>query len=298
MNEKDSPFTISRRSALMAGTAMFAAAPLGLMSKAWGATPAFDASYTGFALADIGNDDSLERIQRKGEIVVCTSNDWPYSYLDSKTGAFSGIDADILLLAAKLLKIDKVTVQTVPFDGMVPGVLAGRFDMVGDSIHFSPERAKVVDFSFPTYFYAETMVVKKNSGIRVTTIDQLKDKSCGTLLGTHYSEWIQKAPGVQFKGYKDAEALVQDVASGRLDAGVYDLPVVAGLMKNNPQWPLELVKDYTPRTLKIPSNYSRYIFRQRDQQLINAFSRAIEWIQYSGQMREILQRWGLGEEAN
>lgn len=298
MNEKDSPLTLTRRSALMAGTALLAAVPLGFMKNAQAALPAFDASYPGFALADIIGDDSLERIQRKGEIIVCTSNDWPYSYLDANTGAFSGIDAEILLLAAKLLKIDKVTVQTVPFDGMVPGVLAGRFDMVGDSIHFSPERAKVVDFSFPTYFYAETMVVKKDSGIRVNTIEQLSGKSCGTLLGTHYSEWIQKAPGVQFKGYKDAEALVQDVASGRLDAAVYDLPVMVGLMKNNPQWPLKIVTTYQARTLKIPSNYSRYIFKQKDQQLINAFSRAIEWIQYSGQMREILKKWGLGEEAN
>src|SRR5690348_859166 len=120
----------------------------------------------GFSLPKLAaSDGSLERVQKRGELIIGTSNDWPYSYLDAKTGAFSGIDADIIQAAAKLLNIKKVTVQTVPFDGLVPGVLSGRFDMVGDSIHFTPERAKLVSFSFPTYYYAETLVVKKGSKI-------------------------------------------------------------------------------------------------------------------------------------
>ena len=56
---------------------------------------------------------------------------------------------------AKMLKIDKVTVQTVTFDGLIPGLLDGRFDIVGDSIHYTKNRSKVVNFCFPTYYYAE-----------------------------------------------------------------------------------------------------------------------------------------------
>ena len=44
---------------------------------------------------------------------------------------------------------------------MIPGLLAGRFDVVGDSIHCTKARAKVVDFSFPTYYYSEWLVVRK-----------------------------------------------------------------------------------------------------------------------------------------
>lgn len=298
MSEDSKQPQTGRRSILLAGGAAIAAAPFALSSTARAAVPAFAAGFEGFALSRYDADDSLIRIQKKGELILGTSNDWPYSYLDAKTGAFTGIDADIIQYVAKMLKIEKVTVQTVPFDGLVPGVMAGRFDMVGDSIHFTPERAKVVDFSFPTYFYAETLVVKKGSNITAKSIQELSGKSVGSILGTNYTEWIQKAPGLQYKGYKDAQSVVQDVANGRLDVGVYDLPVIAGIIKDYPQWPVEIVKAYQPRSTKVPVNYSRYIFRQQDQQLNVGFSRALEWMQYSGQMRAILKKHGLGEEAN
>jgi polar amino acid transport system substrate-binding protein len=254
--------------------------------------------FDGFVLSKFDADTSLARIQKKGELVIGTSNDWPYSYLDARTGAFSGIDADIIRTVARMLNIKKVTVQTVPFDGLVPGVLSGRFDMVGDSIHATPERSKLVAFSFPTYYYAEALVVKKGSGVAARSLDDMKGKSVGSILGTNYTEWIQKTPGLQYKGYKDPQGLVQDVASGRLDAGVYDLPVLASIIKDHPQWPVEIVPSYQARAVKVPANYSRYIFRQQDQQLNEAFSRAIEWMQYTGQMKELLKKHGLGEDAN
>ncbi|RQN38191.1 substrate-binding periplasmic protein [Paraburkholderia tropica] len=284
-----------RRSLLLAGGAAIAGAPLVLAGKARAATPDFAPGYEGFSMSKYDGDDSLLRIQKKGELVIGTSNDWPYSYLDAKTGAFSGIDADIIHVLAKMLKIPKVTVATASFDGLVPGVLSGRFDMVGDSIHFTPDRAKVVDFSFPTYFYAETMVVKKGSGISARDISELKGKSAGSILGTNYSDWIQKTPGVEYRGYKDAQSVVQDVASGRLDVGIYDLPVMAAIIKQYPQWPVEIVKAYVPRTTKVPANFSRYIFRQQDQQLNIAISRALESMQYTGQMQAIIARHGIGE---
>jgi polar amino acid transport system substrate-binding protein len=252
----------------------------------------------GFVLSKFEGDGSLTRVQKKGELVIGSSNDWPYSYLDAKTGAFKGIDADIIDIAAKMLGIKKVTVQTVPFDGLVPGVLSGRFDMVGDSIHATPARSKLVAFSFPTYYYAEAMVVKKGSGVAAKSLDDMKGKSVGSILGTNYTEWIQKTPGLQYKGYKDPVNLVEDVASGRVDAGLYDLPVIASIIKDHPQWHVEIVPTYQARAVKVPANYSRYIFRQQDQQLTEAFSRAIEWMQYTGRMKELLKKHGLGEEAN
>lgn len=282
--------------AVVAGIALAIIPAIGCEANA--AVPDTSAAFDGFSVSKSLGDGSLDRVKKKGELVIGTSNDWPYSYLDAKTGAFSGIDADIIQYAAKMLGIKKVTIQTVPFDGLVPGVLSARFDMIGDSIHFTPERSKLVSFSFPTYFYAEALVVKKGSNITAKSIAEMKGKSVGSILGTNYTEWIQKAPGVQYKGYKDAESLVEDVASGRLDGGVYDLPVIASLIKDHPQWPVEIVKQYQPRAVKVPANFSRYIFRQQDQQLNEAFSRALEWMQYSGRIREILKNHGLGEDAN
>ena len=129
---------LSRRTVLRSGGLAAAGAALGApaVSKAAAsaAEPTINSSFKDFTLPKFHADDSLVKIQQKGELQLCTSNDWPYSYLDEKTNEFSGIDADILRFVTKMLNIGKITVNTVPFDGMIPGLLDGRFDIVGNSI--------------------------------------------------------------------------------------------------------------------------------------------------------------------
>lgn len=288
---------LGRRGLLRSGAAGGAATLL----AAVGATPAqaaapveIDTNFADFVMPKFSCDNSLSKIQQKGELVIGTSNDWPYSFLDpANNNEWSGLDADIINFVAKMLKIPKVNVQTVTFDGLIPGTLDGRFDMVGNSIHYTKVRAKAVGFCFPTYYYAETLVVQKGNPLKLHSLQDLKGHTCGTLLGTNYAEWLQTVPGVIFKPYKNWELLLPDLASGRLESILYDQPVMAALLKQHPDWQAEIVSDYEPRTFKNPNGYSRYVFRQGDMQLITGFSAAIEWMEYNMEMAKILSKWGL-----
>jgi polar amino acid transport system substrate-binding protein len=252
-----------------------------------------DKGYPDFSLIKInGGDDSFAKIQQKG-LVVGTSNDWPYSFLDPKTNEWTGLDGDVLHYAAKMLKIDKITVQTVTFDGLIPGLLDGRFDIVGDSIHYTKNRSKVVNFCWGTYYYAEALVVPKGNPHNLRQLADLKGYTVGTLLGTNYAEWVQAIPGVKFQGYKDWAQIIPELAIGRTDAALFDQPVVAAQMKDHPEWKIEMVEDYDPHTFKNPVGYSSYAFRQGDIEWVTAVSSAIQWMQYNGKMKEILSKWGL-----
>lgn len=286
---------VRRRGLLAAGSAVAGAmAASGLARTAAAAEqPPVDTSFKDFTLPKFECDNSLLRVQKKGELILTTSNDWPYSYLNSKSGEFTGLDADILNAAAKMLMIPKITVKTVSFDGMIPGLLAGRFDIVGNSIHYTKARAKVVDFSFPTYYYSEWLVVQKGKLPDVKSIADLKGKTCGALLGTNYAQWIQQTPGVIYKDYKDWVSMAQDIHNGRLDAAVHDQPIIAASIKDHPEWNLALVEGYEPHQLKNPAGYSRYAFRQADVQLRTGISSAIEWMEDSGDVTKILTKWGL-----
>jgi polar amino acid transport system substrate-binding protein len=176
---------------------------------------------------------------------------------------------------------------------LVPGTLAGRFDMVGDSIHYTKARSKIVNFCFPNYYYAETLAVPKGNPLNIHKLDDLKGKKAGTLLGTNYAEWLGAIPGVTMQGYKDWQQMMPELALGRVDAVLYDQPVVAAQMKDHPEWKIDIVEDYEPRTFKNPNGYSRYAFRQADIQLVTAFSAAIEWMEYNQEMQKILTKWGL-----
>jgi polar amino acid transport system substrate-binding protein len=301
----DDSSLIGRRSLLRAGAVGGAAALVGAAAapgRALAATepPAIDTSFPDFVLPKIaGDDDSLLKIQKKGVIVVGMSDDWPYSFLDPKANnEWSGIDADTIKFCCKMLKIPKIDVQTVTFDGLVPGTLAGRFDMVGDSIHYTKARAKIVNFCFPNYYYAEALAVSKGNPQKIHKLDDLKGKKAGTLLGTNYAEWLGAIPGVTMQGYKDWQQMMPELALGRVDAVLYDSPVIAAQMKDHPEWKVDVVEDYEPRTYKNPNGYSRYAFRQADIQLVTAFSAAIEWMEYNEEMKKILGKWGLSGYNN
>lgn len=252
-----------------------------------------DKGYPDFSLIKInGGDNSFAKIQQKG-LVVGTSNDWPYSFLDPKTNEWTGLDGDVLHYVAKMLKIDKITVQTVTFDGLIPGLLDGRFDIVGDSIHYTKNRSKVVNFCWGTYYYAEALVVPRGNPHNLRQLADLKGYTVGTLLGTNYAEWVQAIPGVKFQGYKDWAQIIPELAIGRTDAALFDQPVVAAQMKDHPEWKIEMVEDYDPHTFKNPVGYSSYAFRQGDIEWVTAVSSAIQWMQYNGKMKEILSKWGL-----
>jgi polar amino acid transport system substrate-binding protein len=283
------------RSGAIGGTAALLAAGTRTAHATAVAPPPVDSTtFPDFSLIKINSDDdSLAKIQKKGSLAVGTSNDWPYSFLDPKTNEWTGLDGDIIKYIAKMLKIDKIDVQTVTFDGLIPGLLDGRFDIVGDSIHYTKNRSKVVNFCFPTYYYAEGLVVPKGNPNKLHKLADLKGFTCGTLLGTNYAEWLQAVPGVKFQGYKDWAQIVPELAIGRTDAALFDQPVVAALIKDHPEWKIELVEDYEPRTFKNPTGYSSYAFRQGDIQWVTAFSSAVQWMQYNDKMKDILSKWGL-----
>jgi polar amino acid transport system substrate-binding protein len=255
--------------------------------------PQFDTSFKDFVLSKLPCDDSLVKLQTKGELVGGTSDDWPYSFYPPNSQEWTGLDAEIIKYVAKMLKIPKITVQTVEFSGLIPGLLDGRFDIVGDSIHWTIARSKVVEFCFPTYYYSEWLAVQKGNPKKIHGFGDMKGKKIATLNGTNYAEWLRGVDGIDLTVVKAWQEVIQDLVLGRVDGIIYDQPVLAQSFKDHPEWPLELVSDYEPRTFKNPVGYSRYAFRQSDAQWCNAFSGALEWMQDQLEMKKILTKWNL-----
>ncbi len=294
---KNGTSALSRRRLLTAGSAAgIAAATVGVVPKSAAAAvavPPVDASFKDFVLSNIGCDDSLLKMQQKGELVVGTSDDWPYSFYPPNSQEWSGLDADIMKYVAKMLKIPKVTVQTAKFSGLIPGLLDGRFDVVGDSIHWTVARSKIVEFCFPTYYYSEWLAVKKGNPLKINGFGDMKGKKIATLNGTNYAEWLRAVEGIDLLVVENWQDVIQDLVIGRVDGIIYDQPVLAASFKDHPEWPVELASGYEPRTFKNPVGYSRYAFRQSDVQFTNAFSNALEWMQDQLEMSKILTKWNL-----
>src|SRR6202040_2376747 len=107
-----------------------------------------------------GGDGSYAHAMKDG-ITFGLSNDPPYGYIDEKTKEPDGIDIRMFKALTQRLGMKNVKWEVVPFDALLPGLLAKRWDAV--VLHETAARLKVVGFSSPGYWYGSALAVAKGN---------------------------------------------------------------------------------------------------------------------------------------
>ena len=112
----------------------------------------------------IAADSVIETIKKRGRIVVGLSTFVPWAMTD-KSGQLIGFEIDV---AKQLAKDMGVEVEFVPtaWDGIIPALIAGKFDVIISGMSITPQRNLTVNFSEP-YAY---------SGLRIAASTGIKDK--------------------------------------------------------------------------------------------------------------------------
>lgn len=96
-------------------------------------------------------------------------------------------------LANELGRVRSPTVILIPVarDELLPGLLAGRGDLVVANLTITPERQKVVAFSAPTYPNISELVVTGPAAANVATFDDLAKTGLHLRRSSSYFEHIQ-----------------------------------------------------------------------------------------------------------
>ncbi len=103
------------------------------------------------------------------------------------------------------------------WDGMIPGLLAKKYDAIFASMSITEERMKVIDFT--DKYYADTAVFVGKKGETVDLNDPiLGGISFGTIPGSTECYFLRDHPDASMRIYKNAENLVLDLKAGRVDA--------------------------------------------------------------------------------
>ncbi|WP_397451710.1 transporter substrate-binding domain-containing protein [Pseudomonas sp. NA-150] len=148
-----------------------------------------------------------------------------YAPFESKAadGSLVGFDIDLGNAICAELKVKCTWVEN-DFDGMIPGLNAGKFDGVISSMTVTDAREKVIDFSSELFSGPTALVFKKGSNF--STPESLKGKTVGYEQGTiqeAYAKAVLDKAGVTTKAYANQDQVYADLTSGRLDASVQDM---------------------------------------------------------------------------
>ncbi len=157
------------------------------------------------------------------KIKIATEGAYPPFNSVTADGKIIGFDVDIANALCERLKAE-CEIVTQDWDGIIPGLIAKKYDVIVASMSITDERKKQVDFTIPYYKSALTFVGKKGSGITEVTAETLKGKTVGAQSGTTQADFMAAAfPDIEIKAYPTQDEVNLDLANGRLDLGVSDL---------------------------------------------------------------------------
>lgn len=214
----------------------------------------------------------------------------PFNYIDS-SGKLAGFDVDIgLALCAEMKRECDLVAQD--WDGIIPGLLANKYDFVIASMFITEERKKKVAFSDPYYLAAMSYVAPKDAGITDFSPEGLSDKTFGAQSGTTQSDFIQAVyPDADLRLYATQDEANLDMASGRIDVMVGDtIPLTEWVMKTDDGACCEVVGE--PITdPKFVGDGVGIAVRQEDTELVAALNAALASIIENGTYKEINDRY-------
>jgi polar amino acid transport system substrate-binding protein len=101
----------------------------------------------------------LDRIQKRGELVVGTMGNMPPLNMTSKDGEIFGLEPDLARLMAKAMDV-KVKFVTKPFNELLPALQTGEVDMVLSGMTITPERNRKVAFVGPYFISGKAFLTK------------------------------------------------------------------------------------------------------------------------------------------
>ena len=154
----------------------------------------------------------------------------PFESIDA-SGKFVGFDIDIMNAICDELKV-KCEYINQDFDGIIPALVAGKFDVIDSSISITEERKKTIDFTDKYYNTPPAIVARKDAGIKGISVDDLAGKSIGVQSSTTHANYAQKTyTKSDVKLYPSADQFKLDLQNGRLDAINDDIVVLEDWLK-------------------------------------------------------------------
>ncbi|MFN2145748.1 MAG: substrate-binding periplasmic protein, partial [Anaerolineales bacterium] len=169
------------------------------------------------------------------EITFAVENAYlPFNYVSLDTGEAEGWDYDVFNEVCVRLHCKPVYVEAA-WDGMIQAVADGQFDMAGDGITITDDRAEIVDFS-DGYISLEQRLLVRLGEDRFSSMEEFAagDFVIGTQTGTtNYETAILYLPEERINAFETFPFAVQSLIAGDVDAVIIDDVAGQGYMGEN-----------------------------------------------------------------
>jgi len=230
------------------------------------------------------------------KLTIATEGAYPPYNFVAADGSLQGFDVDFA--KALCVKLDaQCEIIKQDWDGMIPGLIAKKYDVIVASMGILPEREEKIDFSIPYYQSPTGLVANKESGIKAGAdgyVDPatLAGKKIGVQRSTGYESYARKTwPQAEIVVYDTSESADLDAAAGRVDARFDDFILLKnGLLAGDAKDDFARVGNTWPETA-FGSKGEGIGVRKGEKELLDAINKAILEMRADGTYKSINDKY-------
>lgn len=228
-------------------------------------------------------DSVLASIKQTGQFRVGVDATFaPFEF--SKDGKKTGFDIELVEEIAKELGATKgVDWVDIDFKGLIPGLLANRFDMISSAMYITDARRQVVDFS-NTYYPGGLVIMVKADNTAITGPDDLKGKSVAVQTGTKSVKYLgEHYPSAKVVEVETNAEMFGQVETGRTDSVVTGKPAAKLYAQAHP----------TVKVLDKQLTTEDYGFAMRKEngELVAKVNAALDTLKANGTYQKLVDKW-------
>ena len=259
-----------------------------------GAATAMIAGGTRIAFAET----ALERAKAQGFIRVGFANEAPFGYA-TPDGKLTGEAPEVAKAVLAKIGIPQVDGVLTEFGSLIPGLKAGRFDIIAAGMFINPKRCAEIAFSEPSYGIGQAMLVTKGNpkGVKdYATFASNADLKLAVMAGAVEAGYAKDAgvPEAQLVSLPDQSSLLAAVQSGRADGAALSALSIADMAKKG-----EGVESTTPFgdvAGKSVKGHGAFGFRKDDTDLYQAFNTELKKFIGSPEHIALVTPFGFGKD--
>jgi polar amino acid transport system substrate-binding protein len=206
----------------------------------------------------------------------------PFEFKNA-SGVFEGFEVDIANDVAKRLGMTP-EIADYGFQALFSATSSKRIDIAISTITITKERLASQSFTQP--YYDSDMGIATKTDSKIASPEDLKGKIVGTLSGSTGEKWAKENTAkygiAEVKGYNAQQDVLLDLAAGRVDAVVSDVPGMA--------YAFLKMKDLTIKaTIKTGEQYG--FMMGKDNPLLTKVNDAISAMKQDGTLAAIHKKW-------
>nr|WP_314259195.1 amino acid ABC transporter substrate-binding protein [uncultured Devosia sp.] len=231
---------------------------------------------------------ALDDIKTAGALRIGTEGTYaPFTFHDD-TGALVGFDVEIGRAIAAQIGVEAEFVEG-PWDGLIAGVDANRYDVVINQVGITDERQAKYDFSEP-YIASKAALVVKDDNTDITSFETLSGKKSAQSLTSNFGK-LAEGYGAELVGTEGFDQSIALVIQGRADATINDSLSFFDFKTHQPDAPVKIVATAED------ADFSGVLLAKGKPELLAAINEALEAIKADGTYAEISQKY-FGEDVS